>query len=109
MELTSLSGFAFQPDPAAMLLNQEPGDGKTESGAFTDVLGGVQASVECFEDGLVFFVRYADPCIDHRDVNSCINGCCNQTNTSSRRSEFDRVAEQIIKNLLHSEPDRHGV
>ena len=98
MEVRTVAGFAFNPDPAAVHLDDLTRDGQPEAGA-EDLAGRLLVTLVAAEQPLEELGRDADAVVADADVDlSTVHGACDHDLPAVGRV-LDRVAEQVGDHL----------
>src|SRR5579863_5610579 len=103
-ELATFAQFAFFGDPAPLLLDQSSRDGQPQSRSLLRVRCTTLDLPEFVEDNLLILRRDPDPRIGYRGADEVPVVHTLDADPATLGRELDRVAEQVVQNLLKSYP-----
>src|SRR5207248_4800381 len=100
-ERGAFARLAFDPDAAAVQLDELLGQRQTESGALLLLRVIAPDLAELLEHGLMIFGRDADPGVADRDLEPAGIAMRRYVDAAAVGRDLDRVGQQVDEDLLH--------
>src|SRR5438552_311955 len=92
--------LTLHPDSSAVKLDELPGEGQPEPGAFGLLVRGADLT-ELLEDRLLIPGGNAGPRVRHGDLGNTVMHPSADVNSAPLRGELQRVGEEVQEHLLH--------